>query len=402
MRPLAVVLIFLSLSPEIAHGRQRHHNTSHSARTAELSPDAINAARPEKSASLESLNPVLTVKLQVLLDRAHFSPGEIDGHIGENTVKAFEAFERENGLPGDRRVTSDVWSRLADLGRSSGRASEAKSLLIEAGANKARGNRRDRDRGEQESNRDDAATVTEVSITSDDLKGPFVSEIPSAMEEKSQLQTLGYKNLDEELGERYHSSPALLHSLNPGVSFDREGQAIWVPNIHSNKPEGKVSAVVANKQFATVTAYDSENRVIAEYPATIGSDEKPSPTGDNEVERVARDPWYTYDPSRVHFDGVKADGVIKIAPGPKNPVGLVWIALAKGEGYGIHGTPEPGLVSKNSSHGCVPLTNWDALELASMVHKGTPVHFVGESDASSDDQGERDGRHGTKTASKHR
>jgi lipoprotein-anchoring transpeptidase ErfK/SrfK len=49
---------------------------------------------------------------------------------------------------------------------------------------------------------------------------------------------------------------------------------------------------------------------------------------------------------------------------------MVWIDLSK-DHYGIHGTPEPGRVGHAYSHGCVRLTNWDAMELASMVKPGT-------------------------------
>ena len=149
--------------------------------------------------------------------------------------------------------------------------------------------------------------------------------------------------------------------------------------------------IIANTQSATVTAYDAEKRVLAAYPATIGSEDKPSPSGENEVEHVVRNPWYTYNPRRLHFKGVKAKRTLRIAPGPHNPVGLVWIALAKGEGYGLHGTSEPRLLSKTFSHGCVRLTNWDALELASMVHGGTPVEFTkkGEEGAKAGDRADR-------------
>jgi lipoprotein-anchoring transpeptidase ErfK/SrfK len=61
--------------------------------------------------------------------------------------------------------------------------------------------------------------------------------------------------------------------------------------------------------------------------------------------------------------------------GPNGPVGVVWIDISKPH-YGIHGTPEPGTVGHTTSHGCVRLTNWDALKLAAMVGKGTKVEFV--------------------------
>src|ERR1700682_2309575 len=38
------------------------------------------------------------LRLQVLLDRAHFSPGEIDGVTGENTRQALRTFRASHGL----------------------------------------------------------------------------------------------------------------------------------------------------------------------------------------------------------------------------------------------------------------------------------------------------------------
>ena len=87
-------------------------------------------------------------------------------------------------------------------------------------------------------------------------------------------------------------------------------------------------------------------------------------------------PTYHYDPS-LNLRGVDVQEPLDLRPGAKNPVGVVWIALSA-KGYGIHGTPDPDAVSKRSSHGCIRLTNWDALELARHVGKGTPVRPASE------------------------
>jgi len=71
---------------------------------------------------------------------------------------------------------------------------------------------------------------------------------------------------------------------------------------------------------------------------------------------------------------VKANRKLTLPPGPNNPVGVVWIDLTA-PSYGIHGTPEPQNISKSESHGCIRLTNWDAVDLATMVHPGTVVKF---------------------------
>jgi lipoprotein-anchoring transpeptidase ErfK/SrfK len=384
MRTAAIAFSFVLISGSPVDARHFRHQAKQvelRAGPLKVSPAAINSAKLAEGATLEQLSSPLMVKLQILLDRAHFSPGEISGRISENAVKAFEAFERENGFSGDHRITPDEWEKLADLGQASGSALEATSLVKEATGSRRAGGQERRSAREAADKAADAAVI-QVSVTAEDTEGPFVQKIPKGLQDQAGLEGLSYTSVDEELEERYHASAKLLHALNPGVRFDQAGQQIWVPNIHSRPLESQVTKIVADKRQKTVTAYDRDNRLIAEYPATIGSQEKPSTSGRTEVARVVRDPWYTYDPSRLHFKGVKAGGVIKIAPGPKNPVGLVWIALTEGEGYGIHGSPAPDAIGKTFSHGCIRLTNWDALELASMVKRGTRVELTSEREES--------------------
>jgi lipoprotein-anchoring transpeptidase ErfK/SrfK len=114
--------------------------------------------------------------------------------------------------------------------------------------------------------------------------------------------------------------------------------------------------------------------LISVYPATIGSEETPSPSGTHKVKGVARMPPYTYNP-KVNFQQGKNTKVLKLPSGPNGPVGTVWIDLTEPT-YGIHGTPEPSLIDKTGSHGCVRLTNWDVEELAAMVRPGVIVAFV--------------------------
>jgi lipoprotein-anchoring transpeptidase ErfK/SrfK len=124
-----------------------------------------------------------------------------------------------------------------------------------------------------------------------------------------------------------------------------------------------------------VQVFSADNRLLAFFPASIGSAEKPAPSGTLVVRRVDYDPTYTYDPA-YHFKEQKIQRKATVRPGPNNPVGVVWIALSE-KGYGIHGTPDPDAVGKTQSHGCIRLTNWDALTLARLVKKGTPVDFIG-------------------------
>jgi lipoprotein-anchoring transpeptidase ErfK/SrfK len=115
-------------------------------------------------------------------------------------------------------------------------------------------------------------------------------------------------------------------------------------------------------------------QLLAFYPASIGSTEKPAPSGHFTVKNISLNPTYRYNPEYA-FKGQRTRSPVTVPPGPKNPVGLVWIDLSA-KSYGIHGTPTPQNVSKTESHGCIRLTNWDALALAKLVRKGTPVDFI--------------------------
>lgn len=304
---------------------------------AELSPDAINSAEPpKKSFSKDKATPA-GVRLQVLLDRAHFSPGEIDGKFGENAIKALHAYAESRELPGADRPTEQVWNAL--------RA-------------------------------DDRPVISEYTISDKDVAGPFLEKLPSKMEDMKDIPKLGYTNPREALAEKFHMSEQLLTALNPGKKFDRVGETIIVVDTGAAESGNSIKAdrVEVDKTRQTVKLFDKSNALIGFYPATVGSEEKPSPSGTLKVTEISRNPTYRYNP-HYHFKGVRSDKPFTIKPGPNNPVGTVWISLSA-EGYGIHGTPEPGKVSKAESHGCVRLTNWDAGRVAASVVKGTPVEFA--------------------------
>jgi lipoprotein-anchoring transpeptidase ErfK/SrfK len=306
-------------------------------RAAELSPNAVNSAEPSgKSLSADKPTPI-GIRLQVLLDRAHYSPGEIDGKFGENAKKALRAYAEAQQLPGGDTITDGIWSKLTA---------------------------------------DSRAAVTNYTIVEKDVSGPFLQRVPAKMEDLKGIPELSYTSPKEALAEKFHMSEQLLAALNPGQYFDRAGMTIVVVDVgdaHSAML-AKADRVEVDKSRQTVKLFDRSNLLIGFYPATVGSEEKPSPTGTLKITEIDRNPIYRYNPD-YHFKGVHSRKPFEIKPGPNSPVGTVWINLSA-DGYGIHGTPSPGKVSKAASHGCVRLTNWDVERVANQVSKGTPVAFV--------------------------
>jgi lipoprotein-anchoring transpeptidase ErfK/SrfK len=302
-----------------------------------LDLQSVNEAElsQRRAQAAKGVDPVV-VKAQVLLDRARFSPGEIDGRMGENLIKAIKAFAAAKDLNAGRQLTPELWSALTSMS--------------------------------------DEPALVEYTISEDDVKGPFLDRVPAKMEEMRGLRRLSYGSPVEALAEKFHMSEALLKELNPKSSFEA-GETIVVANVTDDVGNIKVTRIEVDKSERVLRAYDKSGELVSVLPATVGSTEKPAPSGSFRVAGVARNPTYRYNPAYA-FKGVKADEPFVINPGPNNPVGVVWIALSA-KSYGIHGTPNPSQVSKTESHGCIRLTNWDATQLAAMVSKGTTVDFVG-------------------------
>ena len=275
------------------------------------------------------------LQTQVMLDRAGYSPGEIDAAMGSNTQRALAAFQKHGG--------------------------NAQASPVDA--------------------------LAQYHITDQDAAGPFTPPLPADLEQQAQFQQLGYHDILEMLGERFHASPALLTRLNPGAKFGA-GEDVTVPGVLNAiepvaTPGGRGATSPDNPAAVTVTVSRSESSLVVTdgsshtlffAPVTTGSEHDPLPLGEWKVRGVQHDPRFFYNPA-LFWDADPTHSKTVLQPGPNNPVGVVWIDLTR-EHYGIHGTPEPSQIGKTTSHGCVRLTNWDALKVASLVHPGTRVLFT--------------------------
>lgn len=276
---------------------------------------------------------VVTLKLQILLDEAGMSPGIIDGMNGRNVAKAIAAVEVIAGLPVDGILDAELWQRLPT----------------------------------------DKPVLAEYEITSDDVAGPFLPSVPTDYAEMAKLDSLAFTGPLEMFGERFHIDVDLLAKLNPGADFGAAGTKIVVPGANAYRVTTAVASLVADKANAQLRGYDADGKLVVAYPATIGSDELPSPSGTHAVNAIAHKAAYYYNP-QLNFQQADNTQKLKLPPGPNNPIGTTWIDLTEPT-YGIHGTPEPSKIDKTRSHGCIRLTNWDVQELAELVEKGVPVEF---------------------------
>lgn len=306
-------------------------------------PAAINAAQFNVSASgaaqaTKAMPDPVLIRAEVLLDRARFSPGVIDGLDGDNLRQAIAGFETAHGLPADGKLNDAVWTAMTEA--------------------------------------DPGPVVQSYTISEEDLKGPFIGEAPKDFEAMSKLPALGYTGPAQALAEKFHMDEALLKALNPNADFSRVGTTITVAMPRSDRIGAEVASIEVDKAKRALRAYDAGGKLLALYPASVGSTERPAPSGVLAVRAVAPRPAYYYDPKRLTFGRAEGTGRLKIAPGPNNPVGSTWIDLTQ-DTYGIHGSPDPRTVGKAQSHGCVRLTNWDVAELGKAVKRGTKVVFLG-------------------------
>ncbi|HVP12434.1 MAG TPA: L,D-transpeptidase [Phycisphaerae bacterium] len=279
-----------------------------------------------------------SVALQIALDRAGFSPGLIDGNVGRKTQVAIAAFQKSAGLP--------ATGKLDDATR--------RALAVGSSAN--------------------GGLVRRFTLTESDIAqvGPW----PKDWIEKSQVKRLGYKSVAAMAAERGHCSLAMLARLNRGVDLDSlaAGDVVWLPAVEMPASTPKAACIEIDLAQKLLRVLDKSGKVVALFHCSIAKDKAKLPKRSCKVAVIAPNPIYIFDP-KMWPEVKNLHRKLVIPPGPRNPVGLCWLGLSL-DGYGIHGTPEPEMIGKTGSHGCIRLANWDAQRLGKMVRVGMEVRFT--------------------------
>jgi lipoprotein-anchoring transpeptidase ErfK/SrfK len=350
-----------------------------------LSSSILPAAARKKATAEKKPTKVdieAATRLQIFLDRANFSPGKLDGHYGDFTWKALALYRISRGEQPQQPLVQT---------EKRGNAPPDVSGL-------------------------DLASVEPVfvsyMVTDADLQS--VGPSPRSLSAQAKLKFLPYHDAAEAIAEKFHSDVRFLEQLNPGkMKTLTAGDQLMVPNVEpfdlasvkEIKPGSDVDSQAANdfedqaepkknetkeknKEMGTTEAaapsvavkIDTKtnmlevhqgDKLIAAYPATIGSAKNASPVGEWKVRRITKMPTFRWDKEMLQH-GQRSGNFHLLPPGPNNPVGVMWIALNK-KGIGIHGTNDPDSIGRAASHGCVRLANWDVVRLATKIKGGDAV-----------------------------
>ena len=300
------------------------------------------------------------LRAQIFLDGSNFKPGVIDGRWGEFMRKALARYEEAEGKSGER--FGDKSPAKFDLPFDT-----SQPLL------------------------------TSYTFSPNDQK--FIGSIPENHAQQARLKSLPYKDFLELVGEKFHAKRDFLRQLNPGYDWNKAkpGDEVKVPNVA--KPFDVQEAIVLKTRTASAERTNSiptedkkpekeryalfvsvrekvmelkqDGKLVGSYPITPGSKSLPAPIGEWFVKGFSWMPTFRWDEAMLHH-GKRSGNFHELPGGPNNPVGILWMELSH-KGSGIHGTDVLETIGRTTSHGCIRLSNWDALDLGNKVQPGVHV-----------------------------
>lgn len=290
-------------------------------------PDYIKEINALTWSPSMKVNSLMTVKIQVLLDRNHISVGTIDGGWGDASKQALSNFQRMKSLPVTGKMDQATWHALnANIPRN-------QPIII-------------------------PYTITQSDVNTQ------LAKLPNSIAERARANGLYFESMDEMLAEKFHMSAAYIRKLNPNATW-KAGEVINVINTGANLNE-PVSHIVVDRTNKTLFAYNNIG-VIATYPVSVGSSSLTVPSGNYRIVNKVNNPW--------HKAVVTENGISKtymLPPGPNNPLGVIWLGFDKTT-YGIHGAPSPEGILLPTSMGAIRLINWDVIELANNIKDNVTV-----------------------------
>src|SRR6266487_2918867 len=323
----ALGLLFMSLAPQI---EARKHSKKKAPHIEKQSPAQIEAA----------------TRLQIFLDRSNFSPGKLDGHYDEFARKALALYRQSRGEQPQMPPPATKGNVAPDV------------------------------------NGLDLASVEPVfityAVTPADLQN--VGKLPASPKEQAKVKSLLYRDPADAIAEKFHCDIHFLEQLNPGKTKSiKPGDQLRVPNVEpfelgavkELKPGSEINAPAANDlpdepektpeekpappqtpsappasppsmpsvkidTKANMLAVFEGDKSVAAYPVTVGSTQTASPIGDWKVRGMCKWPRFRYDEEMLKH-GQRSGHFYMLPPGPRSPVGVLWIALNK-KGIGMHGT----------------------------------------------------------------
>lgn len=302
------------------------------------------------------------LRAQLFLDASAFKPGAIDGKWGEFMRKALTRYEQAQG-------------------KTDAQFGEKPPAQFDLPLDEAK------------------PAVISYELSPNDQK--FIGQVPESHAAQAKQESLPYEDFLELVGEKFHVRRDFLKQLNLGYDWTRAkpGDAVKVPNVaapfdvqeavdlkektekaekaHELKTE---SEKPANEQYSIdvsvaekILELKQDGKLVGSYPITPGSKTLPAPVGDWFVRGFSWMPTFRWDEAILHGTERSKD-FFQLPAGPNDPVGIIWMELNH-KGSGIHGTEVPETIGRTTSHGCIRLSNWDALDLGKKVLPGVHVHI---------------------------